>query len=229
MSTSIIVQLAKKDFMLTRKIILVCCLISLTSIGIFSALFGRIPNWILVNVAFTLLAVPAATCGIILLMTTNVFEKEKFTQAFIMSLPVTVREFTLAKLLVNLSVFSSIWLVITAVAFYFSFVRGMLPLGTLPFLTMVFLGVFVAYICILSASLIFQSQGITVLAIMGFEMITSAYLWVIVFLDPIANHVYGPNAIWNSTGVAIVMVQALVAAFVILATLFIQNKKRDFL
>lgn len=229
MSTSIVFQLVKKDFMLTRKVILICCLISLTSIGVFSALYGVIPNWVLVNIAFTLLAAPAATCGMILLMATNVHEKEKSTQAFIMSLPVTVKEFTLAKLLVNLPVFSAIWLVITAVAFYFSFSLDLLPLGTLPFLTMIFLGVFVAYTCILSASLLFQSLGITVLAIMTFEMSTSAYLWVIVFLDPIANHIYGPNIVWNSTAITIVIVQALVAVFAILATLFIQNRKRDFL
>jgi hypothetical protein len=94
---------------------------------------------------------------------------------------------------------------------------------------MVFLGVFVAYICILSVSLIFQSLSITVLSIMIFEMGTSAYLWIIAFLDPIASYVYGQDMVWNSTAITVVMMQVFVAISVITATLFIQNKKRDFI
>lgn len=229
MSASIVPKLIKKDFLIMRKMILIFCLISLASIGVLSMLHGRIPNWVFVNIAFLLLLAPAATCGIVLLMKTNVFEKEKSTQPFIMSLPVTVKEFTIAKLLVNLPIFGVIWLVITGVAFYFSFGLSLFPPGTVPFITMVFLGVFVAYICILSASLLFQSLGITVLSIMIFEMGTSAYLWVIVFLDPIANYIYGPDIVWNSTAITIVMAQVLVAVSVISTTLFIQSKKRDFI
>jgi hypothetical protein len=229
MNASIVPQLVRKDFLIMRKMVLIFCLISLASVGVLSMLYGRMPNWVFVNIAFLLLLAPAAACGIVLLMMTNVFEKEKSTQPFIMSLPVTVKEFTMAKLLVNLPIFGAIWLAIAGVAFYFSFGLGLFPLGTVPFITMVFLGVFVAYICILSVSLIFQSLSITVLSIMIFEMGTSAYLWIIAFLDPIASYVYGQDMVWNSTAITVVMMQVFVAISVITATLFIQNKKRDFI
>lgn len=229
MNSSIIPQLVKKDFLIMRKTILIFCLISLSSIAILSILFGRMPNWVLVNIAFMLLLAPAATCGIVLLMKTIVFEKEKSTQLFILSLPVTAKEFTKAKLLINLPVFGAFWLVVSAVAFYFAFGLGVFPQGTVPFITMVFLGVFVAYTCILSVSLLFQSMAITVLSIMIFELGTSAYLWVIVFLDPIQNYVYGPNSVWNSTAITIVATQTLVAIVTIVLTLHIQNKKQDFI
>jgi hypothetical protein len=229
MSTSIIPQLVRKDFLIMRKTILIFSLISLSSIAILSILFGRIPNWALVNIAFMLLLAPAATCGIVLLMKTIVFEKEKSTQLFILSLPVTAKEFTKAKLLINLPVFGAFWLVVSAVAFYFAFGLGVFPQGTVPFITMVFLGVFVAYTCILSVSLLFQSMAITVISIMIFELGTSAYLWVIVFLDPIQNYVYGPNSVWNPTAITIVVTQTLVAIVTIVLTLHIQNKKQDFI
>jgi hypothetical protein len=228
MSTSIIPQLIRKDLLMSRKIIMMFCLVSLASIGMLGILFGRIPNWVLVNVAFLLLVAPAATCGIVLLMKTNVFEKEKSTQSFIMSLPITVKEFTVAKLLVNLPVFCTFWLAVTVVAFYFSFGLGLFPPGAAPFITMVFLGVFAAYTCILSTSLLSQNLGTTVLSIMIFEIGTSAYLWIIAFLDPIARHIYGPEAIWNSAAVTIVVIQALTAVGVLVMTLGVQIKKRDF-
>jgi hypothetical protein len=162
-------------------------------------------------------------------MKTNVFEKEKSTQSFIMSLPVTVKEFTLAKLLVNLPVFGAIWLLVAGVAFYLSLGLGLFPLGTVPFLTMVLLGVFVAYTGILSVSLLFQSLGITILSILFFQMGTSAYLWIVIFLDPIATNVYGPDIVWNATAIAILAAQIGMAVAMISATLLIQNKKRDFI
>ena len=229
MSTSIIPQLIKKDFMITRKMILAFCLVSLASIGVTSLLFGRIPQWALVNISFILLLSPAATCGMVLLMTTIVFEKERSTQAFIMSLPVTVKEFVQAKLLLNISIFTAFWLAVSAVAGYFSFARGLFPLGTAPFMLMIFLGVFVAYIGILCVSLWRQSLGWTVLAIGLFEMGTSGYLWVIAYLDPVASHLGGPEMVWNSTAISIVVVQVLIAISMILSILYFQSRKRDFI
>lgn len=227
-NSPMVAQLIKKDFLIMRKMIFICCSVSILSFGVVTALYGVIPNLVLINLGFTILIIPAAACGVVLLICTNVLEKEKSTQSFIMSLPVTVKEFTMAKFLVNLPIFSSIWLVTTGVGFYFSFGLGLFPLGTVPFMIMIFLGVFVAYVCILSVSLLFQSMGITVLAIAFFELGTSAYLWVIVFLDPISSHIYEPEMVWNSTAISVVVTQACIAIFVIVGTFYIQNRKKDF-
>jgi hypothetical protein len=229
MSTSIVPQLVKKDFLLMRKMIFTFFMVSLISVVVLNLLFGYLPNWVVLNFTFILLLGPAATCGIVLLMKTNVFEKEKATQSFIMSLPVTVKEFTMAKILINLSVFAAFWLVVSGVAFYFSFSRSLFPLGTVPFITIVLLGVFVAYTCILSVSLIFQSLGITVLSIMLFQFITSAYLWGTAYLGAVSNYIYGAEVVWNITLISIVILQIFVAISVILITFIIQNKKRDFI
>jgi len=71
--------------------------------------------------------------------------------------------------------------------------------------------------------------AITVLSITIFELGTAAYLWLIAYLDPIANHIYAPNMVWNSTAITIVAAQIFLAVFTLLMTLCIQNKKRDFI
>jgi len=229
MNNSIVFLLAKKDFLITRKIITTFAIVSLVMIALVYLLQGRVANMVFYNVGFSLLIIPGASCGIVLLMQTNVFEKAKSTQAFIMSLPVTVREFTLAKLLINLPIFGAYWIVICAVAFYFAFGQGVFPMGTLPFITMIFLGIFVAYTFILGVSLLFQSLGITILSIMFFEMGTSAYLWVLAYMEPINTHIFGPVAVWNSTAITIVALQVLAAVFAVSMTYFLQNRKRDFI
>lgn len=229
MTPSIVPQLVKKDFAIMGGTIVAFGLVSLLSIAIISLLFGRVADWVLINLAFVFLLGPAATCGIVLLMRTNVMEKEKSTQAFVMSLPLTVKEFTTAKLLVNLPVFTVFWLIVSAVAFWFAFGRGLLPLGAVPLVTMVFLGVFLAYTCILSTSLLTQSLPMTVLAIPLFEMSTSGYLWTIAFQEPIQSHVYGTEMVWTPMALAVVAVQALAAVAVLMTTVAIQTTKRDFI
>ena len=229
MTNTIVPQLVRKDFLLWRRLILVFYGVSLACMAVLGVLYGRIPDRVLVSLGSTLLIAPVGTLGMVLLMQTNVFEKAKSTQPFIMSLPVTVREFTQAKLLVNVPVFGALWLVTLGAAFWFAFGLDLMPLGTLPVMTMVFLGVFVAYVCILGVSLLTQSLGITVIAIMFFEMGTSAYLWVIVFLDPISSHVSGPVPVWNTTAIGIVTMQTFMAVAAIVVTLIIQNRKRDFI
>ncbi|MGA7296466.1 MAG: hypothetical protein WBW92_03005 [Rhodanobacteraceae bacterium] len=228
MTTSIIPQLVRKDFMISRRMIGVFCLLSLAGVAAISLLFGRVPGWALVNIAFLLLISPAATCGMVLLMTTVVFEKEKSTQAFIMSLPVTPKQFTIAKVLINIGVFGAFWVAISGIAYYFAFGRGFFPSGTIPFVFMVLLGVFVSYIGILSVALWRQSMGLTVLAIALFEMGTSGYLWVIAYLDPVSSYMHGEVMVWNTTAVGIVLAQALVAVVMISAALLFQGRKRDF-
>lgn len=229
MSTSIIPQLVKKDYLLSRKMILRFFFFCIASIALVTLLIGQIPNYVLLNIAFFLLIGPAATCGIVLLMKTNVFEKEKATQPFIMSLPVTVREFTIAKLLINVPVFVGLWLFVCAGVLYFIFNMGLLPIGTVPFVTMILLGIFVAYTGILAVSLLFQTLASTVVSIVVFELTTSAYLWIIAYSDAISNHVYGAQMVWNSTAITIVSVQVVVAIGVILTTLMVQSHKRDFI
>lgn len=229
MSISVVPQLVRKDFLMMRKTILIFCLVMFASIAAICLIFGRVPNVVFFNLGITLLIAPAITCAIVLLMKTIVMEKQKSTQLFIMSLPVTVKEFTLSKLLLNLPVFTVFWLVIAGVAFYFSFDRGVFPYGTVPFITMIFLGVFVAYVCVLSVALIYQSYGVTVITMLCVELGTPTYLWVIAYLEPINSHVYGQQMVWNSTAIGIAVTQILIAVLILTMTWHIQSKKRDFI
>jgi hypothetical protein len=227
MTASIVPQLVRKDLRLWRGLILVFGGVNLACIAAVPLLHGRVPDFALLNLGFTLLIAPVGTLGIVLLMQTNVFEKAKSTQPFIMSLPVTRTEFTVAKMLVNVPVFGALWLMTTVAAYGFAFGLELTPRGMIPMMTMVFLGVFVAYTGILAVSLVTQSLGATILGILFFELGTSLYLWVVAYLDPIARYVFGPVAVWNPTAITIVTLQALTAVGIVVATPIIQSRRRD--
>lgn len=228
MSDSIIARLITKDLLIWRNLILIFFAVFAACVALLAILHDRIPNHVFLNLGFTLLITPAATLGIALLIQTNVFEKAKSTQHFIMSLPVTPTHVTVAKLCVNIPAFTVLWLAMAVTASYFAFGRGMLPFGAAPFMVMVFLGVFVAYLGVLSVSLISQSLGMTVGAILFFDLLTPAYLWGILYLEPIGRVIKGPVVVWNSTEIAIVALQAAAAVAIVAGTLLFQGRKRDF-
>lgn len=229
MSTSIIAQLVKKDLLIMRKMILIIVIVNILLVTITALLFGKIPHWAFINLAFMLLIAPSVTCGVALIMKTIVMEKVKSTQLFIMSLPVTVKEFTAAKSLVNIPVFFVLWLLGSGASFYFAFGLDVFPHGTIPFISMIFLGILLAYTCIFSTSLLSQSHGLTILSMPVFSLGTSAYLWVIVYQESIMNHIYGSVSVWNSTAIGIVLTQILATGLVLCLTFYIQNRKRDFI
>ncbi len=227
MNTAIIARLIIKDLMIWRKLILIFFAIYAACVVLVAVLHNRIPGHVFLNLGFTLLITPTATLGIILLMQTNVFERVKSTQHFIMSLPVTPMDFTVAKLCVNVPVFTVVWLATTITGFYFAFGLGMLPPGAVPYMSIVFLGVFVAYVGVLTVSLISQSLGMTVGAILFFDVLTPAYLWAIVYLEPIGSVITSPVVVWNAAEISIMALQVAAAVAAVAGALLLQGRGRD--
>lgn len=230
MTHSMVGILVKKDLLIYRQPIMVYLGLSLLATGVVGLLVGRVPHWVLVNLGFTLLILPMGICGMHVLIHTTVHEKLQSVQPFIMSLPVTVREFTWAKLLVNVPVYTLLWLIASAGCLWFAFGAGLFPGGMLPFVAMVLVGIYLAYVCILSVSLLFQSLGASIFSSMFFQVATAAYLIAIAnAVDAVGNYLSAPSPNWNSTSIGIIAGQVLLSAAILLATLALQLRKRDFI
>lgn len=227
MNTPIIARLIIKDLRIWKTLILSFVGFYIACVAAVALLHERVPNHVFLNLGFTILVTPTVTLGIALLMQTNVFEKAKSTQHFIMSLPVTRTDFTLAKLLVNMPVFTVVWAATTITGFYFAFGLGMLPAGTVPYMSIVFLGILVAYLGVLSVSLISQSLGMTVGAILFFDVLTPAYLWTILYLEPIGSVIDDPVVVWNPTEIGIIALQVAAAIAAVAGTLLLRGRQRD--
>lgn len=229
MTNSMVGILVKKDLLLYRRPIMVYLGLSLVATGIVGLLVGRVPTWVLINLGFTLLVFPMGVCGMHVLMHTTVHEKLKSVQPFILSLPVTVREFTWAKVLVNVPVFTLLWLIMSAGCLWFAFGVGLFPRGMLPFVTMILVGIYLAYVCILSVSLLFQALGPSIFSAMFFQVGTAVYLIAIAHtVDAVGLHLTAPAAVWNGTAIGIIAGQVLLSILVLWVAVALQLRKRDF-
>ena len=152
MSASIVPQLIRKDLHIMRIPILLWWLGGVaavaTTIGAGFFLFGMI-----------LFVTCMAGSGVHAVMQTVVEERREQTLPFIMSLPITVREYTTAKLLANLLIFTSVWLTLSGASFAVFIGPEGLPDGAVPFVTIVLVGIFLAYTIVLATSLVTESIG----------------------------------------------------------------------
>ena len=194
MSASIIPQLVKKDLHIMKSILYwwvggVAAVAATVVAGSGFFLFGMI-----------LFVLCMAGAGVHAVMQTVVEERREQTLPFIMSLPITVREYTTAKLIANLAIFGSVWLTLSCASFVVFIGPEGMPNGAFPFVTIVLVGIFLAYTAMLSTSLISESIGSSIASTVWANIGTQLFLWWVASLHGIRSVVGGNVAVWNGTG-----------------------------
>ena len=221
MSTSIVPQLVRKDLVLMKVPILlwwfggVLAVVMTVALDLF--LFGMI-------VFVTCLA----GAGMHPAVQTVVEERREKTLPFIMSLPITVREYTTAKLVANLVIFGVVWLTLSGASLIVFVGPEGLNAGALPFVVIVLVGIFLAYTIVLATSLVTESIGGAITAIVGANLVTQLFLWWVVDLEGMRTVVKGDVAVWNATAFAVLGGQLVAIVALLAVTYALQARKTDF-
>ena len=179
------------------------------------------------TVGFILFVAAVFGAGVHCAMQTVFEERRQQTLAFVMSLPITVREYTSSKLIANLVLVGGIWLTLSA-ASYSIFIGDSMPVGAIPFVTILLLAIFVAYIVVLATTLIFEGMAPTMIAIVAPNLVTQAGLWWVVDLHAIRSTIGGQVAVWNNTVVVLLTVQVATVVGLLVLTYYLQSRKTTF-
>lgn len=225
MTDSMIYKLVSKDLKINQIPILSWFLAAVAGILIAYS----IPGLVAANIGFSLIASAIIGVGIHMIAYTVLFDNVKGTHIFIMSLPVNFKQYTVAKLSVNILVFYGMWALLSAACIYVTFSYGIFPKGSLPMMSMVLLSILPVYSLILSLCMITQSIGYTVFTTVSLSLATPAYLWKIVYLDSVGTYVWGNQAVWNTTVFSIIIAQVLIAIIIPVLTVIVQFRKKDFI
>lgn len=225
MTQSMVYKLVHKDLEINRKPILLWFITAVA--GILIAFL--IPGLVAANIGFSLLVGALYGVGIHMMAHTVFFDNIKGTHIFIMSLPVTFRQYTISKLTVNIGVFFVMWALLSAACLYVTFSRSILPVGSLPMMAMVLLSILPVYSIILSVVIITQTTGTMILTAILSSFLTVVYLWRIVYFDTVGAYVWGGEAVWNSTVYSIIFAQVLISILVPVLIVMIQFRKKDFI
>ena len=224
MTSSIIGQLILKDWRLNRLMISLSVAVGLSALvivqigGEVARLFGAV--WFFISLCILASMLPASAI---------LNERKKQTLAFIMSLPVSFVQYTLAKVLSILAMFLFPWLTLLISALVLIEVRNVAPHGVIPMLVILALLPMVAFCFISSAALVGESEG----WLMGASLLCNSSYWFVWFLLARIPHLTagwtGPVAVWNRVALLVVCGELGTILLMAAVTFFFQSRKRHFI
>ncbi|MDY7092161.1 MAG: hypothetical protein SX243_04230 [Acidobacteriota bacterium] len=167
--------------------------------------------------------------GIHLPFSTVVEERKQQTLTFVMSLPISITEYTAAKLLSNLLLFLFPWLTLLACTATVIASREGMPNGLIPFATLLLVEIFAGSCLILGTALVSESIAWTVGAMIFSNLFFHAFLYTVAHLPGIAERLEGQSAAWSSTEILVLVGELAVIGLILGSTFVLQARKTDFL
>ena len=227
MNVAMIKHLMLKDLYLHRYPILGLAL-ALPVVGIAPAIFGGETMWR--QMGLTILNNSLIYLMFFLPIATVIMERKNQTLPFVMSLPVSYKEYTAAKLIGSLLVFGVTCCLIVIslpaiVARSDQLARGVWPVLAVIIGVYVVLFVFTLGICLVSESFFWTMA-------LGLLSVVFAFL-VFPLLESIPPHLIehwtSERIVWDGEVVVVLALELLVALAVVAGTFALQKRKQDFL
>jgi ABC-type transport system involved in multi-copper enzyme maturation permease subunit len=154
-------------------------------------------------------------------------ERKEQTLAFVMSLPVSPLDFTVAKLAGNLLTFGVPYVLIslgTIAVILFT----PLPDGLLVFSVLVLGHILVAYCLSLAVAMNVESEGWNTFAMIASMVLINPFIMVLGQIDAINGPVRGDVVVWSAPAVAILITQILFSMLAIFLTAWWNGRKPAF-
>jgi ABC-type transport system involved in multi-copper enzyme maturation permease subunit len=168
-----------------------------------------------------------AILNIMLVMTAIVQERKDKVQLFMLSLPVSTTQYTLAKTIANAVGFVGCWVVLTA-AVMAVIDRSALPNGILPFLLAVLVYLLSYYGVLLGVALATDSSAWPTVVITIGNISINFLIPLLLSQPSVYLHRTGPVAVWSSDIVALVAVELAVGLAAVAFGLYRRTRRTDF-
>ncbi len=220
---AVVRHLILKDWSLNRGVILGSLPVGLAALAL--VLTGKPVAFML---SIILLCMVIVGVGAQLAMVTTVNERKEQTLAFVMSLPVSWREYTAAKILANLIIFLIPWLPLTAGALGVLLLPGATH-GLVPYTAIMALEMLITTSLIVAAGIITESQAWTTAGIFCSSLGINILGYVLAHLPGISAYMFGMHVRWTATAWTVLIAELLTVPLLLGMTFYIQSRKTDFL
>lgn len=154
-------------------------------------------------------------------------ERKEQTLAFVMSLPVSPLDFTLAKMAGNLLTFGVPYLVLL-LGTLVVILTTPLPDGLVVFSVLLFGHVLLAYSVSLMVAMQVESEGWNIFAMIASNLLINPLIMLLGQIDAIAKPAGGEAIVWSLPAVAILSAQLLLSLAALAFTLWWHGRKTAF-
>ena len=200
-----------------------------TIVGVLALALLAIENKAAFYVGNVLIISAVIVVGAHLIFATIIMERKEQTQPFVMSLPVSYMEYTMAKILVNLGAFLFIWCILALGVIGMMFTIDSIPSGLIPYTLIALLELVVAYILVLAIAITTESEAWTIVILTMTNICVSLFWFLLGSIESISSHMTGDSPVWNGTAISFLVGELLIAVILIGITFYFQSKKQDFL
>jgi len=167
--------------------------------------------------------------GAQLAMASLVSERKDHTLAFVMSLPISYREYTASKILGNLLIFLVPWLLLVVGSFAVVLSSRTQPHGLLPYVAIMAVEILVSTCFVAATALVTESQALTIAAILLGNLALNGVGYWVAHLPAIATGMDGALVAWTPTAYGLLLGEFGLIVLMLGTTFFLQSRKRDFL
>ena len=180
-------------------------------------------------IGLTLLITVLVVVGAQLAVASSVTERKEQTLAFIMSLPISYRDYTTAKILSNLLIFLIPWIAVSlASAAVLLLVPGATQ-GLFPFTAIMCIEILLNTCLISCVAIMTESQAWTTTAIIIGNLAVNIVGYLVAHIPPIAAGLFGHNIAWTSAATLCLLGELALIALLFTLTYFVQGRKTDYL
>jgi ABC-2 type transport system permease protein len=223
MNYAMVKRLILKDWYLQRWTILGCLAGGVLSLGIIAT--GSKGGF---YIGLLLLVTALIVIGAQVSGSTIVSERKDQTLAFVMSLPISYKEYTVSKIVGNLLIFLTAWIPMLvgslALLLYAPKTHGLVP-----FTAIMATEILVSTCFIIAVSVITESQAWMIAAIMIGNIALNIIGYLVAHIPSIANGMEASSIQWTPAASAVLFAEFATIVLLIGGTFFLQSRKKDFL
>ena len=225
MNWKMVGRLIWKDWYLNRVAILSALTGGLAMLGVVAALHGSLIPLILGTIVVVGILIGV---GQVVMMST-VFERKQQTLPFVMSLPISFREYTTAKVAGGLLIYLVLWTALVAGMVATILLAHGLPHGLIPFVLIMSVELLMSTCLVTAMSITTESQGWTIAATQAGVLSLNGLGWWFTSLPGIRGTLGGATVQWSSTATVLLTAELAAIALMIAITFLVQARKRDFI
>jgi hypothetical protein len=222
MSRSLIGHLIVKDFQMHRTSIVATIIVGM--LGLATLPLKGLAGLLGIIGFFTTLIV----LGAMIPNASILKERKGHNLAFLMSLPISVVEYTTAKILAALGMFMIPWLILVGAGLSLIFGRSDMPHGIIP-LTLILVTAPLVGLCVLVAvALVGESESWVMAATIAVNVGYSVFWILLINVAALRDGLASPKPIWNPTALTVLGSEFAAIAVILAITFYLQSRKTDF-
>jgi hypothetical protein len=220
MNRSIVWRLIAKDLYLYRWLIVSTLVVGLASI------FAAGAGGAIRSIAFILVVTCIVALGVFLAIFCVLTERQTRAVLFVLSLPVSPLQYSVAKVAASLIAFFGTWLVLTGTIVSLTLAFDPPPDGSLPSTVAMLLFFLTNYCVLLAVGMSTTSEFWAIAGILGTNTAVPIYMTTVMPVITQGNE--GPVAVWSPAVLTTLGIEAAVIVLSLCVALYVQLRKKDF-